>query len=193
MSLRFAEHLAAQPDYPEPMHYSTFNGKYFFRSALLRHLRLAQFNCYCIILDKASAGTTNLTSENTIDEDDSANPYRVLDADHRNYDPTMEGTAAGTIFPSSAAGVPSAKRRRDERLGVSRVPLLEISGSGREGFYQQKILMNLPWYCPEPVESITIDGKEALEWTFVYDPPSEEEIGVRLSSEVLKITTVCRL
>jgi len=97
LSLRFAEHLAAQPDYPEPMHYSTFNGKYFFRSALLRHLRLAQFNCYCIILDKASAGTTNLTSENTIDEDDSANPYRVLDAGHRNYDPTTEGTAASSL------------------------------------------------------------------------------------------------
>jgi len=65
-------------------------------------LRLEQFNRYCIILDKASAGTTSLTSENTIDEDDSVNPYRVLDADHRNYDPTMEGTAAGTIFPPFA-------------------------------------------------------------------------------------------
>jgi len=105
LSLRFAEHLAAQPDYPEPMHYLTFNGKYFFRNARLRHLRhlrLEQFNRYCIILDKASAGTTSLTSENTIDEDDSVNPYRVLDADHRNYDPTMEGTAAGTIFPPFA-------------------------------------------------------------------------------------------
>jgi hypothetical protein len=190
ISLRLAEHLAAHPDYPEPMHYLTFNGKYFFRSPRLRHLRIEQFNRYCIILDKTSAGTTNLTSENTIDEDHSANPYRVLDANHRNYDPTMEGTAGGTIFSPSAPGVPSARRRHDERLGVSRVPLLEISGSGREGFYQQKMLMNLPWYCPEPVKLITIEGKEAQEWTFAYDPPSEEEIGVRLPSEVLKITTV---
>ena len=120
-SLRFAEHILAHPDYPEPMNYLTYNGKYFFRNARLRHLRLEQFNRYCIIMDK-SISTTNLTSENTIDDDDSVNPYRVLDADHRNFDPTMEGTAVGTIFPPSAAGVPSARRRNDERLGVSRGP-----------------------------------------------------------------------
>ena len=189
-SLRFAEHLAANPEYPEPMNYLTFIGKFFFRNARLRHLRIEQFNRYCTIMGEASAGTIALTSENTIDDDDCETAYRVLDADHRNYDPVLEGTAIGTIFPASAPGVPSARRRHDQRLGVSRIPCLEISGSGREGFYQQKLLLSLPWYCPEPIKSIMIDGKETLEWTFRCDPPTEDQIGARLPSEVLKVTTV---
>ena len=95
-------------------------------------------------------------------------------------------TAAG----ANALEVPSARRRHDQRLGVSRIPCLEISGSGREGFYQQKLLLSLPWYCPEPIKSIMIDGKETLEWTFRCDPPTEDQIGARLPPEVLKVTTV---
>ncbi len=43
----------------------------------------------------------------------------------------------GKRFPAIFPGVSGARRRQDSRLGVSRIPLLEMSGAGREGCYQQ--------------------------------------------------------
>ena len=42
-SLRTAEHLVQQPDYPDPVYYLSFLGKYFYRNPSLRHLRVEQF------------------------------------------------------------------------------------------------------------------------------------------------------
>ena len=109
-----------------------------------------------------------MTSENTIDNDVLHSSYKVNDPDHRNYDAYMENVCAGTIFKAISHGVSSAKRRQDTRLGVSRVPLLDMTGSGRELFYQQRLLMNLPWYCTEPVQQITINNKDCFQWTFIY-------------------------
>ena len=118
--------------------YLSFLGKYFYRNPRLRHLRIEQFNRYCMLMDATSAATANLTAENTIDVDEEdANPYKLVECDHRNYDLQMEKTSAGTQFPSTAPGVAGARCRQDSRLGVSRPPLLEPAGSGREGFYQR--------------------------------------------------------
>ena len=102
----------------------------------------------------------------------------------------MENTAAGETFKASCRGVPSVRRRHDARLAVSRVPLLEPSGVGREGFYQQKLLLNLPWYCPEPARTTTINGKECLEWTFEFLPPTIDQISAPLERQTITLTTL---
>ena len=136
-SERTADHLYQQPGYPDPKYYLSFLGKYFFRNARLRHLRPEQFNRYLTLAD-ATSSAGRVTAENTIDVDNEAEPYQVSDKHHRNYDPYMETVVrAGEVFKGTRPGVPSARRRQDSRLGVSRLPLLEMSGSGREGFYQR--------------------------------------------------------
>ena len=77
--------------------YLSFMGKYFYRNPRLRHLRIEQFNRYCMLMDATSAAAANLTAENTIDVDEEdANPYKLVECDHRNYDLQMERTPAGT-------------------------------------------------------------------------------------------------
>ena len=43
VSQRTAEHLIQQPEYPDPVCYLSFLGKYFYRNRALRHLRVEQF------------------------------------------------------------------------------------------------------------------------------------------------------
>ena len=43
VSQRTAEHLIQQPEYPDPVYYLSFLGKYFYRNRALRHLRVEQF------------------------------------------------------------------------------------------------------------------------------------------------------
>ena len=114
------------------------------------------FNRYCVLMDATSVASA-LTAENTIDiDEEGGDPYTPAEPDHRNYDLQMERTPAGTQFPSTAHGVAGARRRQDSRLGVSRPPLLEPAGSGREGFYQQRSLMVLAWWCPGPAQPIDV-------------------------------------
>ena len=131
------------------------------------------------------------TSENTIIVDEADYIYKVVDKNHRHYDHFMEsGVAPGTRFPAVFSGVAGARRRQDSRLGVSRIPLLEMSGGGREGFYQQRLLLSLAWWCSVPVKSIMVDSKEVLQWTFQWSPPSSEAIGgASLEPEVMTIAT----
>lgn len=190
-SQRTPEHLAKNPVYPDPVYYLTFLGKYFFRSPQLRTLRIEQFNRYLMLTDADAARSSDLTSENTIDADVGGDPYRVIDPDHRNYDPLLETTAPGTQFASTMFGCPGARRRNDSRLGVSRPPLLEPSGDGREDFYQQRLLLGLAWWSPGSPKKVVVAGKEAVEWTFCWTPPSAEHIGgANLDRETMKVATV---
>ncbi len=173
------------------MYYLSFLGKYFFRSLALRHLRIEQSNRYLMVTDADAARSTDITAENTIDVEVGADVHRVIDPDHRNYDPMLETTAPNTQFPSSMPGCPGSRRRHDSRLGVSRPPQLEPSGDGREDFYQQQLLMGLAWWSPAPPQNVAIAGKEAIEWVFVWTPPSAEYIGgASLDQETLKVATV---
>jgi hypothetical protein len=140
----------------------------------------------------ANSMSDKITSEDTIDFDNGDYPYKVCNENHCNYDYIMEGRVEpGTRFPAVFHGVSGARRRQDSRLGVSRIPLLEMSGAGREGFYQQRLLLSLAWWCSTPVESLSIDGKDALQWTFQWTPPSPDDIGgAQLEFETMKISTV---
>ena len=185
---RTPEHIAKNPDYPDPECYLAFLGKYYFRNVYLRHLRIEQFNRYLMLVDSERA--SELTSENTIDVDAGPDPYRVSDRDHRNYDPYMESVPAGTSFAFIMKGCCGARRRNDSRLGCSRVPLLEPFGEGRENFYQQRLLLGLAWYSPVAPKKVVIADKEVTEWMFVWDPPPPELIGgAMLEHETLKVST----
>ena len=43
VSQRTAEHLIQYPEYPDPVYYLSFLGKYLYRNRALRHLRVEQF------------------------------------------------------------------------------------------------------------------------------------------------------
>ena len=112
-SQRAPEHLAKNLQYPDPVYYLSFLGKYFFRNLALRHLRIEQFNRYLMVTDADAARSTDITAENTIDVEVGADVYRVIGPDHRNYDPLLETTAPNTQFPSSMPGRPGSRRRHD--------------------------------------------------------------------------------
>ena len=188
-SLRTDDHLAKATKYPDPLHYLTYIGKYLFRNTQLRHLRIEQFNRYLVLVDNGFAGQE--TMEDTICEDnDPENPFKVVDKFHRNWDRAMDGTDAGTIFKATQPGVPGCRRRSDARLGVSRLAFLEPVGAGRENYYQCKLLLGLAWYCRDPAESKTIDGNEAVLYTLYWMPPKEEDVGVALCVEPLRVADV---
>jgi hypothetical protein len=151
-----------------------------------------------------------LTAENTIDFD-AVNFCREVNPNHKDHDPLLEATTPGKQFPSVMPGCSGARRRHDSRLGVSRPPLLEPSGGGREDpgatyakstlspwvcivmilvqdFYQQRLLMSLAWFCTDPPQKITVGDKDALQWTFTWASPSD--IGMALEPETLKVATV---
>ena len=112
-----------------------------------------------------------------------------VDVNHRNYDETMEDTSEGAHFLAWTKHVPGCKRRSQNRLGCSRVPFIEPIGSSREDFYEAKLVLGLPWFCPEVPRAVkTADGHDDTEWTFQFDPPVNEIGGKKLDSEVLKLS-----
>lgn len=152
-------HAASKPDYPDSMYYLNITQKYLFRSVLLRHLRVEQFNRYfALTTDEKEA----LTLEDTMaDEDDE---HIEPCTHHRHYDANAEAIAAGTIFPSTAKSLESARKRQHTRLGISRTPFIEPIGAARETFYESRLLSVLPWYC---YEKPSVDGV----WTFCCELP----------------------
>ena len=76
----------------------------------------------------------------------------------------------GTLMASNAAGVPGLRKRKNARLGISRVPFHEPIGSRREAFYEQKLLLGLAWYCSE-APLTNDDGSQC--WRFVWKPPDD--------------------
>ena len=111
------------------------------------------------------------TSENTIDADEEKF-YRDVDKNHCNYDYIMESRVQpGKRFPAIYPGVSGARRRQESRLGVSRVPLLEMSGAGREGFYQQRLLLSLAWWCSTPVKKYCDQRERGFAMDVPLDSP----------------------
>ena len=51
-SHRTPEHSAKNPTYPDPVYYLSFLGKYFFRNAEMRHMRIEQFNRYFALAEE---------------------------------------------------------------------------------------------------------------------------------------------
>ena len=198
-NLREASHLQKCTEYPDPQFYLNYTQKYFFRHPKIRHLRAESFNRYLYVCGDHDAGaTTSMTAEDTLlDEDDDAPP---VDTSHRNYDEIMEATRPGVYFASTAKHVPGGKRRDQLRLGVSRVPFIEPIGASREDFYEAKLVLALPWYCPEMPKVVqTEDGLDVTEWTFQCDPPTGDAIGghdlapiiLKLGKDTMSFEVIC--
>ena len=131
--------------------------------------------------DTAAAGNM----EDTLASDEEPAPP---DLSHRNYDELMEETPPGAHFLASFTHVPGCKRRVQTRLGCSRVPFIEPMGATREDFYESKLVLGLPWFCPVKPEIVKNDeGQDVTEYTFQFDPPINEIGGNFLESEVLKL------
>ena len=136
---RSPEHLARHGDnYPDPCCYLTHQAKYLFRSAYLRHIRIEQFNRYLHVRSDEKSNATLQELDDVLEGD-----LRVIDNNHRNYDHYLENVAPGTMFASVFVGCPSARRRHDARLGVSRLPCLEPIGDQRESFYELQLFAGL--------------------------------------------------
>ena len=107
------------------------------RHESLRHVRIEQVVRYFATASGLSREET--TMENTVEVDDAV---VACDSKHQHYDPNCENMPPGTKLLSTAQGLEVLQRRRQARLGVSRLPLLEPLGAMRESFYEQKLLCN---------------------------------------------------
>ncbi len=107
------------------------------------------------------------TKENTVEDPDEE---EVEDGTHRNYDKWSAELPQNTHFLSVCKGVPGCKKRNAHRLGVSRLPFIECIGAQRESFYESKLLIALPFFCPCSPEAV--EGAECQEWLFraEFDP-----------------------
>ena len=198
-NLREAGHVQKCAEYPDPQYYLNYTQKYFFRHPRLRHLRAESFNRYLYVCgDTDNGAATSTTAEDTLRDEDENAPE--VDASHRNFDEMMEATRPGVYFASTAKHVPGAKRRNQLRLGVSRVPFIEPIGASREDFYEAKLVLALPWYCPEMPKVVkNADGHDVTEWTFQCDPPTGDAIGghdlapivLKLGAETMSFEVLC--
>ena len=166
---RDPSHIEKHPCYPDPAYYLAHTGKYFFRHADLRRLRVEQFNRYFVLSDEGSNAAAPTLEDTCADEEDAV----PSETHHRHYDEAAEHVPSGKTF-ASATSVTGARRRQQARLGISRTPFIEPIGTKREAFYEQKLLLGLPWHCP--VRPTAVEGAEP-EWRFVWTPPSPVELG----------------
>ena len=168
---RDPSHVKEHLSYPDPEYYLNFTQKYFLRNEALRHLRVEQFNRYlCMSGQSDNDPSTSMTAEDTIEE--RAEDAEDVDENHKNFDEFMESVAPSTHFLPIAKDIPGCKRRSQLRLGVSRVPTIEPIGASREMFYEAKLLLALPWFCPEvPEVQADGNGKSKTVWTFHCNLP----------------------
>ena len=151
-SERTAKDKQQYPDYPHPQHYLNSTQKYFHRSESLRHLRLEQFHRY-FSYTKANENPDDDHTPGLAGEDYQAPEEQF----HRHFDDVAQSVRPGTRFQSHhhklhcssgacRCNMPSARRRPEARLGVARFASFELNGEQREKFYEQRLLLTLPWY-----------------------------------------------
>ena len=88
------------------------------------------------------------TDEDTLAEEDEG--AIVDDKCHRNFDLQCSRVGVGLELKCATdlkAKVPSAKRRHNRDLCVARNACLEPCGKDRDAFYEQRLLVGLPWHC----------------------------------------------
>ena len=152
------------------------------RNAILRHLRVEQFTRYLCMAGETAPVFNGV--DDTVELDDGAG---TVDTAHRNYDELMEATPQGAHFLANFKHVPGVRRRRQSSLGVSRVPFIEPIGNSREDFFEAKLVLGLPWYCPTLPEVVhREDGSKCTEYSFRCDAP-EQLGGQQLDPLVLKL------
>ena len=160
--------------YPDPRHYLNEVQKFFFRNKDLHDLRPFQFFRYFTQRpeDDKLTPKQRLTGEDTLAHD----PERRVPVEpwHRNYDSAAQDTEEGQEF--RCAGYPrtkcaSARRRRNMDLCVPGSAFLEPIGAGREKYYEQKLLLNLPWHCPRKPQQLGGENKGKTKWFFTTTAP----------------------
>ena len=167
-------HIDQKPDYPDPHFYLNATGKYFFRNAEMRHMRIEQFNRYFALAEERADAPTL--------EDTCCDQALAQQPDHKHYDAWSEAVTEASRFDSVMKHVEGARRRNQSRLAVSRTATIEPIGAQREKFYEQRLLLVLAWYCDTPPTSRTCDdGSVLADWAFKWNPPS----GTALHPKVL--------
>ncbi len=167
---RDATHREKHPGYPDPDCYMNGTQKYFFRDASLRHLRLEQWSRYFCHDSGYDSGYVQ-TDEDTHGLVETEGPP---DINHRHHDAAAEAVPPGRSFASRAPGVQAARKRRRDRLAVSRAPIFELMGDQRDKHYEQRLLLGLPWLC----ESTAADeDDEGLTFELGADLPMEPKPG----------------
>ena len=120
----------------------------------MRHLRLAQFFRYFKHQESDAASKRNKkepamrTDEDTLNEEDEG--AIEDDSCHRNYDVCSSRKGCGDTVACAATlrvKVQAAKRRHNRDFCVVRSSFLEPCGRDRDAFYEQRLLMGLPWHC----------------------------------------------
>ena len=111
------------------------------------------------------------TTENTMGDDEAA--HLSPEPNQRHFDRFCEGIPPGQRFVSDLEGVGGVRRRVQTRLAVNRNAWIEPLGSGREPFYEQRLLLALAWYCDEKPERHE-DG--TVEWHFRWAKPASSEL-----------------
>ena len=181
--LRDAKHLESHPEYPDPICYLDATQLYFFRHADLSHLRLHQYKRYFAGTKEAAEEAQAPTREDTRMEEESREDHRVpVRKDHRHYDEMAQALVPGATFESRSAYGEKAVRRRNAALAVNRAWDIEPLGDRRESFYEQQLLLGLPWHCPELRPAMgpgifSLDGEARYAWRFVSVPPTSADVG----------------
>jgi len=105
-----------------------------------------QFNRYFspVFGGGASDVAAAATGEDTRDADET-DP--LADTTHRHYDARAQDIAVGTRLGGTIQEATTMARRKNSELAVSRTPVLEPLGEQREHFYEQRLLLGLPWHC----------------------------------------------
>ena len=171
-SVRSEGHLQKFLEYPDPLFHLSPLGIYYFRNGSLLHLRIEQYNRYLLVTDRADDDAYRGCGVEP-DDDYAEDTSRFVETDHRHHDAFMEGQPPGKTYAARWKGVASAKRRLHSRLGVSRTQWFEPIGQTRESFYQQKLVLGLPWFAdgaPQLVE--TAGAKRAVSWVLKWARPS---------------------
>ena len=172
---RSKEHLEKLGElcYPDPAFYLNNVQKYFFRHESLRILRPGQYFRYFAhgLVDPSDDATAPLPDK-TADVDHVDIPDDPM---HRHYHAAVSALEPGDAFPGMFKIV-SARRRTNGTLCVSRSAFIEPIGKSREDYYEQKLLLGLPWYCKARASATADSGGKSLTWVFhlaVEEAPAE--------------------
>ena len=186
---RSSAHIARHPGYPDPVFYMKYpQEKYFFRSPALRHLRLAQFARY---FAPATGQSADAVMEDTVaaDVDD---PH--VDKSHKDYDHRAQSMQVGKKFGGMNEYATTMRRRANTELACTRTRFIEPFGDQREDFYEQRLLLGLPWYCTHDPELIDDAAGKWSKWRVTAALAELQPLGeVRLPLVEMEVGAGCNI
>ena len=70
-----------------------------------------------------------------------------VDKSHKYYDHRAQSMLVGKKFGGMNEYATTMRRRANTELACTRTRFIEPFGDQREDFYEQRLLLGLPWYC----------------------------------------------